>query len=86
MDGKIVGIVAIVCVFGLPVVLGVFHILSSTWLNAVNHARDTELKHRLLEAGMSANEIAQVMDAGRHGSPVTDDVAETDTTVGAPYS
>lgn len=63
--GELVSLVSVACLFGGPVVVGVVWIVARFGSRTIIHARDLELKHRLLDAGMTADEIERVIDAGR---------------------
>ena len=59
------GLVAVLCLFGGPMLVAIAWIVANAWCKASTHASDTELKHRLLDAGMTADEIERVINAGR---------------------
>ena len=64
--GELVSLVTVACLFGGPVVVGALWVGAHFWSRAMMHARDLELKHRLLDAGMTADEIERLINAGRN--------------------
>ena len=60
----LVGLTAIILIFGGPLIGGVVYMICQSWVRVTNHEKDVELKHRLLDAGMTAAEIVEVMNAG----------------------
>ncbi|WP_417378922.1 hypothetical protein [Gimesia sp.] len=64
-DIDVTGVTAVVCLVGLPLVSGVTAIISHYWSKTVCHQEDVNLKHHLLAAGMSAEEIERVLNAGK---------------------
>ena len=71
------GLVAVILLFGGPMLVAIAWIASHAWLKASTYASDTELKHRLLDAGMSVDEIERVMNAGRNPqNPVPRELTE----------
>lgn len=65
MDDNIVGLAAVICLFGGPLIAGIVWIICQTWARIATHQGEVELKHRLLDAGMTASEIERVVNAGR---------------------
>ena len=63
--GEIVGLVMIICLFGGPAICGIVYAVVQGWVKTVRHREDTDLKHRLVDAGFSVEEIERVMNAGR---------------------
>ena len=62
-------IAVIAIVFGGPTICAVSFAVCHSWVRVTNHKYDVELKHRLLDAGMTAEEITSVMNSGaEHGS------------------
>ncbi|QDV50106.1 hypothetical protein [Gimesia fumaroli] len=64
-DFDIIGFTAIICLFGLPFVCGVTAIISRAWVKIACHQKEVDLKHHMLASGMSAEEIEQVLNAGK---------------------
>ena len=58
--GNLLGLVAIVCIFGGPFLVGAW----ALWLAHRKHERQDEMKREMLERGMSADEIVRVLNAG----------------------
>ncbi len=61
----VVGLTAVICLFGLPFLCGIIAIVASAWTKAACHQKDVDLKHHMLAAGMSAEEIERVLNAGK---------------------
>ncbi|MFQ5733752.1 MAG: hypothetical protein ACE5KM_17580 [Planctomycetaceae bacterium] len=83
--GQIVGLVTIICLFGGPLIVGVVYAIVNGWKNVAKHREDVDLKHKLVDAGYSADEIVRIMQAGRKKpSPngPADDLGETHLKVG----
>lgn len=64
-DNNVIGFTAIICLFGLPFVCGITAIISRAWMKIACHQHDVDLKHHMLAAGMSAEEIEQILNAGK---------------------
>ncbi|WP_417387504.1 hypothetical protein [Gimesia sp.] len=64
-DIDVTGIFTVVCLAGLPLVIGMTAVVSHYWSKTVCHQEDVNLKHHLLAAGMSAEEIERVLNAGK---------------------
>lgn len=64
-DFDVIGFTAIICLFGLPFVCGVTAIISRAWVKIDCHQKEVDLKHHMLASGMSAEEIEQVLNAGK---------------------
>jgi hypothetical protein len=65
MDHNVVGLAAVVLLFGGPLIAGIVWIICHTWAQVATHQGELELKHRLLDAGMTASEIERVVNSGR---------------------
>lgn len=65
MDFDIIGLVAVILLFGGPLIAAIAYFVCQAWVKVANHEKDVELKHRMLEAGMSVDEIERIMAAGR---------------------
>ena len=61
------GTLSIICVLGGPILVAILYILSKSLENTVRHWREVSLKCRMIDAGMSAAEIEQVVTAGQRG-------------------
>ncbi|MCA9015346.1 MAG: hypothetical protein KDA77_08435 [Planctomycetaceae bacterium] len=70
-DIDVIGLTAIICLFGLPFVCGLTAILSRAWVKIVCHQREVDLKHHMLASGMSAEEIERVLNAGKGAKQVS---------------
>jgi len=66
-DIDVVGFTAVICLFGMPFICGVVAIISHAWVKAACHQEDVNLKHHMLAAGLSAEEIERVLNAGKGG-------------------
>jgi hypothetical protein len=64
MSPEWIGFATIICMFGGPVLVGVVWVIARAWSRVSMYEREIELKHRLLDAGMTAGEIERVMNAG----------------------
>jgi len=58
-DIDLVSIVAILCVFGVPIIA----IIAGVWHKHAQHKAETALKRQMIDRGMSAEEIAMVISA-----------------------
>jgi hypothetical protein len=67
-DVDVVGIVAILMVFGVPIVA----IVAGVWHKHARHKAECELKRQMIERGMSAEEIATVISARAIKNPKVD--------------
>lgn len=63
--GEIVGLVAVVCIFGGPMLVWAVSSVMEHWEQVAKHREDVDLKHKLVDAGFSVEEIERVMNAGR---------------------
>ena len=63
-DEAWVTIVAIGCVVGLPILVGLAAVVMGHWLNVRIAEQQTILKRELLERGFTADEIIRVIEAG----------------------
>lgn len=59
------GTLSIILALGAPFVLAAIYIVSKTFENTIRHSREVSLKTRMVDAGMSADEIERVVNAGR---------------------
>ena len=64
-SSHIIGLVTIILLFGGPSICGVVALIVKAWVKTARHRDDTDLKHRLVDAGFSVEEIERVMNAGR---------------------
>jgi hypothetical protein len=83
--GEIVGLVAVVCIFGVPMLVWAVSSVMDHWQKVAKHREDVDLKHKLVDAGFSVEEIERVMNAGRGNEPKNkcrDDVSQTHLKVG----
>ena len=83
--GQIIGLVSVVLLFGMPLIVGVVHAITSGWKSVAKHREDVDLKHKLVDAGFTAEEIVRIMNAGRKGksgTPVDDNLGDTHLKVG----
>ena len=65
MDHNIIGFTAVLCIFGGPLIAGLVWTICHYWAQVAIRQSELELKHRLLDAGMTAGEIERVVNAGR---------------------
>jgi len=63
--GEIVGLVSVICIFGGPFLVGIVYAVMKQWAKVARHREDVDLKHKLIDAGFSVDEIERVMSAGR---------------------
>lgn len=63
MDEAVIGLVAIICCC-LPFVWGIIHTICMWCMKAYTYDKELALKHRLIDAGMSADEIVRVIESG----------------------
>ena len=63
--GEIVGLVSVICIFGGPMIVGAIYAVMGHWAKVARHREDVDLKHKLVDAGFSVEEIERVMNAGR---------------------
>ena len=61
---ELIGMVAVVCIFGGWIIVAIARSISKAWSDIRTREGELELKHRLLDAGMSADEIERVVNAG----------------------
>lgn len=84
--GEIVGLVSVVCIFAGPMLVWAIHTVMEHWAKVAKHREDVDLKHKLVDAGFSVEEIERVMNAGRGKVPKDngrdDLLAETHLKVG----
>ena len=84
--GEVVGLVSVVCIFGGPLLVWAISSVMGYWAKVAKHREDVDLKHKLVDAGFSVDEIERVMNAGRGKSPKggcrDDALAETHLKVG----
>ena len=64
MSGDWVGFAAVICMFGGPFIVGGIWLILQAWERVTIQAQEIELKHRLLDAGMTPYEIERVLNAG----------------------
>ena len=86
MNGDLVTLVAVSCIFGGPMIVWAISAGVGAWTKVAKHREDTDLKHKLVDAGFSTEEIVRVMNAGRGKSKKEtkedDALAETHVKVG----
>jgi hypothetical protein len=63
--GEVIGLVAVICVFGGPMLVWAISSVMEHWGRVAKHREDVDLKHKLVDAGFSVEEIERVMMAGR---------------------
>lgn len=63
--GQIIGLLAIVFIFGGPMIVGIVYAVVNGWTNVQKHREDSDLKHKLIDAGFSAEEIERIIKADR---------------------
>jgi hypothetical protein len=63
-EETIIAIVAISCVFGLPILLGGITLITSHLRQVKVDEANLALKREMIERGFSADEIARVIEAG----------------------
>ena len=68
-----VGLITIICLFGGPMIVGVVYAAVNGWKNVAKHREDVDLKHKLVDAGYSADEVVRIMNAGRKEKDDTSD-------------
>ncbi len=61
MDGEIIGLVAVVLLFGGPMIWGITETVMSNWRKAKLAEQDAVLKKDMIERGFSADEIERVL-------------------------
>lgn len=64
-DFDVVGLTAVICLFGLPFLCGITAIVAHAWVKAACYQKDVDLKHHMLAAGMSTEDIERVLSAGK---------------------
>lgn len=74
---QVIGLVTIVCLFGGPMIVGVVYAIANSWAKAVRDREDADLKHRMVDAGFSVEEIERVLNAGRGGNSEPKDQCTT---------
>jgi hypothetical protein len=67
--GEIVGLVSVICIFGGPMLVWAISSVMDHWGKVAKHREDVDLKHKLVDAGFSVEEIERVMNAGRGNDP-----------------
>ncbi|MBT4865014.1 MAG: hypothetical protein HON53_07855 [Planctomycetaceae bacterium] len=83
-NSDLTGLIAVCLIFGGPVLCFLVGIIVNGWVKAARNREQTELKHRLVEADFSADEIERILNAGRGSEKVakaTDNML-ADTEVG----
>ncbi len=63
-DESVVGIVAVACLFGLPILWGIAHSLAGEWRKVRVAEQNAVLKKEMIERGFSPGEIVRVIEAG----------------------
>jgi hypothetical protein len=76
MNGQWVGFAAVICMFGGPFIVGGIWMILRAWERVTIQAQEIELKHRLLDAGMTPDEIERVLNAGSAAADRHADAAE----------
>lgn len=66
--GELVGVFALVSVFSVVFLVAVVSIIAGTCLHWKKTQVQADLKHRMLDAGMSAADIERVLHAGASSS------------------
>jgi hypothetical protein len=64
MSGEVIGLVAVVCLFGGPMIWGITDSVMSNWRKAKIAEQDAVLKKDMIERGFTADEIERVMSIG----------------------
>ena len=64
---------AIVMVFGIPIAIPTVAIIAHYWHKIVKTRSDNDLKQSMIDRGMSAQEIEQVINAGVKTRPNGED-------------
>jgi|GEM_PF-2207745 hypothetical protein len=63
-NSNLTGLIAVSLIFGGPVLCFLAGIIVNGWVKATRNREETDLKHRLVEADFSADEIARILNAG----------------------
>jgi divalent metal cation (Fe/Co/Zn/Cd) transporter len=63
-SGDITGLVAVVLIFGGPLIGSLVALIVNGWIKTARHREETELKHRLVDADFTADEIERILNAG----------------------
>ena len=74
-DDSVIAVVAIGCVFGLPLVVAAVSLVTSHLRQVKADEANTALKRDMIERGFSADEIVRVIEAGK---PETKEKAEVE--------